>query len=74
MTSDIMCMFRTRDKLKAAAIKAKSTILMEAYKRIRNKANALNMKLKKNYFSAKIQSCEGNMKKTWATINKLINK
>ena len=74
LTSDIKCMFRTRDKLKAAAIKAKSTILMEAYKRIRNKANALNTRLKKKYFSAKIQSCDRNLKEAWATINKLINK
>ena len=74
LTSYIRCMFRTRDKLKAAAIKAKFAMVMEAYKRIRNKANALNTKLKKNYFSAKIQPCEGNLKETWATINKLINK
>ena len=47
---------------------------MEAYKRIRNKAIALNTKQQKNYFSAKIQSCEGNLKEAWATINKLINK
>ena len=74
LTSDIKYMLRTRDKLKAPAIKARSTILMEVYKRIRNKVNAVTTKLKKNYFSAKNQSCEGNLKETWATINKLINK
>ena len=47
---------------------------MEAYKKIRNKANALNTKLKKRYFTDKIHSCEGNIKETRATINKLINK
>ena len=47
---------------------------MEAYKKMRNKANALNSKLKKRYFTEKIHSCEGNIKETWATINKLINK
>ena len=47
---------------------------MKAYKRIRNEANALNTKLKKQYFSMKIQSCEGNLKDTWETINKLIIK
>ena len=67
-------MFRTRDRLKAAAIKSKSVLLMEAYKKIRNKANALNTRHKKRYFTDKIHSCEGNIKETWATINKLINK
>ena len=47
---------------------------MEAYKKIRNKANALNTRLKKSYFTDKIHSCEGNIKETWTTINKLINK
>ena len=74
LTSDIKYMFRTRNKLKTAAIKAKSTILMGAYKRIQNEANALNTKLKRQYFSTKIQSCERNLKEIWASINKLINK
>ena len=74
LTPDLMNMFRTRDRLKAAAIKSKSVLLMEAYKKIRNKANALNTRLKKSYFTDKIHSCEGNIKETWTTINKLINK
>ena len=73
LTSDIKCMSRTRDKLKAAAIKAKSTILMEACKRIRNKATVLNTQLKKQYCSMKTPTCEGNLKDTWATIDKLID-
>lgn len=32
-------MLRMRDKLKTAAIKSESTLLMEAYKNIRNKVN-----------------------------------
>ena len=47
---------------------------MEAYKKFRNKANELNTRLKKRYFTDKIHSCEGNIKETWTTINKLINK
>ena len=74
LTPDLMNMFRTRDRLKAAAIKSKSVLLMEAYKEIWNKANALNTRLKKSYFTDKIHSCEGNIKETWTTINKLINK
>ena len=36
--------------------------------------NAMNSKLKKEYFTDKIHSCEGNIKNTWSTINMLINK
>ena len=47
---------------------------MEAYKQVRNRTNAMNSKPKKEYFTGKIHSCEGNMKDTWNTINMLINK
>ena len=67
-------MFRTRDKLKTAAVKSRCNILTEAYKQVCNKTNAMNSKLKKEYFTDKINSCEGNMKDTWSTINMLINK
>ena len=67
-------MFKTRDSLKAAAIKSKSVLWMEAYKNIRKKANALNTRHKKRYFTDKIHSCKGNIKENWTTINKLIIK
>ena len=67
-------MFRTHDRLKAAAIKSKSILLVEACKKIRNKANALNTKLKKRYFTGKIHFYEGNIKEAWVSISKLINK
>lgn len=38
LTSAIKFMFRARDKLKAAVIKTKSMVLIEAYKRIQNNA------------------------------------
>ena len=65
---------RSRDKLKKSAVKHGSALLMQAYRRIRNRVNSLNTKLKKAYFSRKIADCQGNMKETWNTINKLINK
>ena len=46
---------------------------MQAYKKVRNKVNSLNTRLKRQYFTNKFDSCEGNLKETWATINKLIN-
>ena len=68
LNPEIKKMFRTREKLKTAAIKSGSNILMEAYKQVRNRTNAMNSKLKKGYFSDKIHSCEGNMKDTWITL------
>ena len=47
---------------------------MSAYKQVRCKANNLNRKMKREYFSNKLESCEGNIKETWKTVNQLINK
>ena len=49
-------------------------ILMEVYKQVRSRTNAMNSKLTKEYFTDKIHSCEGNMKDSWSTINMLICK
>ena len=38
------------------------------------KANKLNEKLKREYFTNKIASCEGDLKSTWKTINNVLNK
>ena len=47
---------------------------MQSYKHIRNKVNKLNGDLKRDYFTQKITSCEGDLKNTWKTINQVINK
>ena len=47
---------------------------MAAYRQVRNKANRMSADLKKTYFTNKIQEAEGNVKETWSTINKVINK
>ena len=46
---------------------------MSAYRQLRNKATKLNKEVKRVYFKNKIQASEGNLKETWATINKLVN-
>ena len=74
ITSDLKDLQKTRDKLKIAAVKAKFELLMQAYRKVRNKVNSLNTRLKRQYFTNTIDSCEGNLIETWATINKLINK
>ena len=71
---DLKGLMMTRDRLKKAACKSKSPILMDSYREARNKVNSLNIQLKKQYFSTKISECKGNMKESWKTINELLNK
>ena len=56
------------------ALQRKSSILMESYKRLRNKVNTMNIKLKKQYFSNRISACKGNVKASWKTISELLNR
>ena len=66
----LMC---TRDRLKKAAAKRKSPLLMDSYRDIRNKVNVLNIQLKKQYYTNKISVCQGNMKESWKAINELLS-
>ena len=74
LNSDFRKLSRQRDRIKTAAVKRKSTILMDAYKQLRNKANILNKNLKREYFSKKLAACKGDLKQSWKTINLLLNK
>ena len=49
-------------------------MLMEAYRQVRNKVTALNIKLKRQYYTDKIYACEDNMKETWKIVNQVLNK
>ena len=71
---DVKSLMRTRDKLKTAALKSKSRVLMDAYRQTRNRVNSLNIQLKRQYFSAKISEYKGNMKESWKIVNELLNK
>ena len=46
-------LMRTRDRLKRAATKNMSMILMESYRKVRNKVDAQNRKLKKQCYTDK---------------------
>ena len=65
---------RTRDKLKRSVVKSKSALLRDSYRQVRNKVNSLDTQQKKEYYNNKISECKGNMKESWKTINRLINK
>ena len=74
LNADYFKLAKTRDKLKTRAVKSNSKLLMESYKQIRNRLNNLNTQLKCEYFSEKITQFQGDLKKTWKTINQVINK
>ena len=74
LTNDFKEMCKARDRLKRQAIRSKSESLMQSYRQLRNQVNKLNGELKREYFTHKIASCEGDLKKTWQTINNVLNK
>ena len=51
-----------------------SEVLLQAYRNLRNQINRENDRLKREYFSRKIYENDGNIKRTWNTINKLIDR
>ena len=60
---DLKGLMITLDRLKQAALKQNHLFSYVYIHRLaRNKVNALNFQLKKQYFSTKISECEGNMK------------
>ena len=69
---DLRDLMRTRDQLKRSAIKSKSAPLLDSYRHVRNKVNALNTQQKKEYYNNKISACKG--KESWKTIHELLNK
>ena len=71
---DLKNLMKTRDKLKKCAVKTKSIILMDSYRHMRNKVNAVNIKLKKQFCTSKTSACKGYMKETWKTVHELLNK
>ena len=73
-SSDLKRLFKARDKIKIAAVKTKTEFLISAYRQLRNKATKMNRDVKRAYFMNKIHASEGNLKETWKTIDKLVNK
>ena len=61
INNDLEGMIRSREKLKKAAVKSGFPLLWASYRHVRNKVNRLNIDLKWQRFTAKIQSSEGNI-------------
>ena len=74
VTPDLVRKRRLRDMLKSKAVALNSNILMQAFRNIRNETNKLNSSLKREYFSKQIDKAEADIKATWKTVNKLLNK
>ena len=65
-------MIRQRDYLRAKVNKTGSNILRQAYNHIRNKVNSTLRKLRKDYYTNRIQINEGNLKNTWKVLKEAI--
>ena len=74
LTKDLKLMSAARDKLKKQAVRSNSEILMQAHRQMHNKVNKLNTESKREYFSNKIASHNGDLKNAWKTINLVLNK
>ena len=74
LTKDVKLMCKSRDRLMKLAVRSKSEILMQAYRQMRNRVNKLNLNLKREFFTNKIASYDGDLKNTWKTINQVLNK
>ena len=74
VNSELKAMMKSRDRLKKAAVSAKSESLMRSYREARNKVNSLKISRKKNYYKDRISQHSGNMKETWKITNDLLNK
>jgi len=71
---DLKNPIRNRERLINSAVKHKSQCLMNSHKQYWHRTNALTKALKTQYFSYQINNNTGNMKDSWQTINKLLNK
>ena len=74
LTKDLKLMSAARDKLKKQAVRSNSEILMQAHRQMRNKVNKLNTESKREYFSNKIASHNGDLKNTRKIIDLVLNK
>ena len=72
ITSELKSLIRQRDYLKAKANKTGSKYFYQAFLNIRNQAKRLLYKLRKNYYSQKIEECKGDMKATWKVLKHAI--
>ena len=60
--------------MKVKAVHMKSEILMDAYRNSRNQVKRENFRLKRDYFAKKISDNDKDIKGTWNTINRLVNR
>lgn len=74
ITSDLIAMKRQKNFLKRKAINSKCPNDWTAYKITRNNYNRLIKGTIGSYYQKKLDDNQGNIKRTWDTINQLINR
>ena len=73
MTNELLNAIKDKNKLYKKYLKLPITYA-EEYKRLRNRVAHLTRDAKREYYNAKFDAAQGNSKKTWGVLNKLLNK
>ena len=74
LTNDLLLKKREKTYLKRKAVLSKSMIDWSAYRHARNRYNKLVKDTVRSHFQNKLHNNQGDLKKTWKTINELMNK
>ena len=74
LTNDLFLKRREKIYLKRKAVLSKSMTDWSAYRNARNRYNKLVKDTIRSYYQTKLHNTQGDLKKTWKTINELINK
>ena len=73
LNKNIICSIKTRQKLYKKAIKTSKLIDWTNFRSYRNKLNRTIKLEKQNYYKSEIIKSKSNIKRTWKTMNKIIN-
>ena len=72
MSDDYISIAKARDDAKKVSNRTRSPVDHFAYKRLRNSANSLSLKLKRDFIMDSIEANKGKVKKLWKILRKLI--
>ena len=74
ISSGIFKSIKTKTKLFKTKLKCPTETNILMYRNYRNKLNHVIRVSKKNYYTRKFTTCKNDLKKTWSSINDVINK
>ena len=72
VTSELRSLIKTRDYLKAKAVKTGSNFIRQAFILLRDRVYSLLLKFRHDYYTKRINESKGNMKNTWKILKHAI--